>query len=267
MSKSNWTMRWFKMWHNFDDEGKWTAEIDNDELGAWLRLLKHASKCFKRGTVQIDGGIPYSPEQLKVMIKTDKEYIKKWALQGAITIKNGIITIENWESYQCEQDRKDKSSFKQTLKQTLKQTPLTDTLKDSTDLDLDLDLDKDIDLEQDKKRTKTNTCASAFENCKKIWNNSCYAQVSDRDDTFKKKVFKRVNTAGFDLKQIIDKADKSKLIQDKGTWFTFDWIFKNDTNWRKVIDGNYDNPGNKEKPSEYACTEERLEEMLKRSKQ
>lgn len=143
------------MWHNFDDEGKWTAEIDNDELGAWLRLLKYASKCFKRGTVQIDGGIPYSPEQLKVMIRTDKEYIKKWALQGAITIKNGIISIENWESYQCEQDRKDKSSFKQTLKQT----PLTDTLTDSTDLDLDLDLDIDLDKEKKKKKTKTNTSA------------------------------------------------------------------------------------------------------------
>lgn len=180
MSKSNWTMRWFKMWHNFDDEGKWTSEIDNDELGAWLRLLKYASKCFKRGTVQIDGGIPYSPEQLKVMIRTDKEYIKKWALQGAITIKNGIISIENWESYQCEQDRKDKSSFKQTLKQT----PLTDTLKDSTDLDLDLDLDKDIDLDKEKKKKKRKDIPPADAvgkiNCVKIWIDEWNARIGSK---------------------------------------------------------------------------------------
>jgi len=94
--------------------------------------------------------------------------------------------------------------------------------------------------------------ADAFESCKIIWNNANYSKISDRDDTFKKKVFKRVNTAGFDLKLIIDRADKSKLIQDKGTWFTFDWIFKNDTNWRKVIDGNYDNTGMVKKEENFA---------------
>ena len=105
---------------------------------------------------------------------------------------------------------------------------------------------------KESKENKYTNSADAFESCKNVWNASSYTKVSDRNDDFKKKVYKRVNTEGFDLKLIIDKADKSKLIQDKGTWFTFDWIFKNDTNWRKVIDGNYDNTGMVKKEENFA---------------
>jgi len=86
---------------------------------------------------------------------------------------------------------------------------------------------------------KNKTCADAFEVAKSIWNESTFTKVSDRSNGFKKKVFVRMKTQGFDLKKILEIANKSKLIQEKGTWFTFDWIFKNDTNWRKVLDGNY----------------------------
>jgi len=149
MAKSEWVMRWFKMFHNFDNPKFWTSKISNDELGAWVRLLAMASRnTWHRGKIGITESVAYEPIQVNSVIKTDKPYLKKWEEQGAISVKNGIIQIENWEHYQNEQDRKNKNK----LKQTLKQTPQTDTLNSETDLDLDLDLD--LDKDKDNKKTK-----------------------------------------------------------------------------------------------------------------
>lgn len=158
MSTSEWIMRWFKVFHNFDDlnkDGKpkfWTGKIDNDELGAWVRLLSMASKNrFERGFIGITPEIPYNIEQINLIIKTGKNYIKKWEKQGAIKITNGIISIINWELYQNEQDRKNKK----TTKQTRQKDNQTDTPNGETDRERDLDLDKDSD--KDKKSSTKDT--------------------------------------------------------------------------------------------------------------
>jgi 5-methylcytosine-specific restriction endonuclease McrA len=40
-----------------------------------------------------------------MVIKTEKDYLKKWKEQGAIKIENGVISIEKWSSYQSEYNR------------------------------------------------------------------------------------------------------------------------------------------------------------------
>lgn len=132
------------MYDNFDalsEDGKfkfWTGEISNDELGAWLRLLGMASRSAVKGVICIDGGIAYSPEQIKQVIKTDKNYIEKWEKQGAIKTIKGVIYIENWKYYQTEQERKD--GYKK-LNSPLNSPPKKTLKKPRIDVDVDVDLD------------------------------------------------------------------------------------------------------------------------------
>ena len=98
-------MTWFKMFVNFDDPERWTSKADNEELGAWVRLLRLASISPVKGKIEIADGIPYTPEQLKKVIKSEKDYLKKWEIQGAIKQENGVIIIEKWGSYQSEYER------------------------------------------------------------------------------------------------------------------------------------------------------------------
>lgn len=152
MSTGKWLGRWFKVYDNFDEideNGKakfWTGNIDNDELGAWLRLIAKASRSKPKGIIQVETGIPYTSEQLNHLIKTDKKYIEKWIKQGAIKSEKGIIYIMNWKFWQNEQDRKD--SYKDSPNRHPKQT----TNKPQLDVDVDVELDLDV-----KKTLKTKT--------------------------------------------------------------------------------------------------------------
>lgn len=52
----------------------------------------------------------------------------------------------------------------------------------------------------------------------------------------------RLQDSQFDFLEILKKASKSPFILEN-TWFTFDWLVKNDNNYLKVIEGNYDKKG------------------------
>lgn len=93
------------MWNNFDEPGRWTHDISNAELGAWVRLLSLGSKAEKKGVICIPGGIGYTTDQICRLLKSDKGILDKWEAQGAIKTENGIIYIENWKDYQSEYDR------------------------------------------------------------------------------------------------------------------------------------------------------------------
>lgn len=132
------------MFTDFDSADKWTSKADNDELGAWVRLLRMASAGNVKGRVEIADGIPYTPEQIKAVIKTDKDYLKKWESQGAIKSENGVIIIENWNIYQSEYDRQKPYRGKLQAKVTSKSYKQSDTV----DIDIEVDIDKD--KEKDK---------------------------------------------------------------------------------------------------------------------
>lgn len=116
------------MFDNFDETDEngnprfWTGKVDNDELGAWLRLIACGSRMKPKGILQLSG-IPLTKEQIKAVIRTDKPYLEKWQEQGAISIKNGIIYIENWKMWQNEQDRKDGYDKQDRLNRPLKSPP------------------------------------------------------------------------------------------------------------------------------------------------
>lgn len=57
----------------------------------------------------------------------------------------------------------------------------------------------------------------------------------------KRKLLLRLKEQRFDLSAILARAQKSNFIITDGKWFGFDWLIKNDENYLKVLDGNYDN--------------------------
>jgi hypothetical protein len=73
-----------------------------------------------------------------------------------------------------------------------------------------------------------------------LWNNSTWRKkVSKLNDDRKNKIKIRFSNKDFDFEKLMQAADSSSDFLKEGNWFTFDWIIKNDTNWRKVVEGNY----------------------------
>lgn len=63
---------------------------------------------------------------------------------------------------------------------------------------------------------------------------------------------------------IIEKVNNSSFLNgsNKKSWkCQFDWVFLNDTNWRKILEGNYDN-SNSQAGIEYANTNDRSQELF-----
>ena len=68
------------------------------------------------------------------------------------------------------------------------------------------------------------------------------ASVNRMSDKRKSKIAARHRTDGFDFDQILDIIPKCPLLlgdTGRGWKVSFDWIFINDDNWTKIIEGNY----------------------------
>jgi hypothetical protein len=57
----------------------------------------------------------------------------------------------------------------------------------------------------------------------------------------KKKFKKRIQEDAFNMIEVLRKAQQSDFLITSGKWFCFDWIVENESNYLKVIEGNYDN--------------------------
>lgn len=57
-------------------------------------------------------------------------------------------------------------------------------------------------------------------------------------DNRKRKLMVRIKDKNFNFLQILQAASKSQFLKES-TFFSFDWVIENDTNYLKVIEGNY----------------------------
>lgn len=63
-------------------------------------------------------------------------------------------------------------------------------------------------------------------------------RVQQANENRKRKVACRAKEEMFDFPSILGKAKEQSFLLS-GTWFTFDWLITNDTNYLKVLEGNY----------------------------
>jgi hypothetical protein len=73
------------------------------------------------------------------------------------------------------------------------------------------------------------------------------AKVSKINSSRKKKFHVRLHEKDFDFIDILKKAKDSQFLLT-GKWFGFDWIIENETNYLKVIEGNYDKQAENKSP-------------------
>lgn len=82
--------------------------------------------------------------------------------------------------------------------------------------------------------------------------------VTKINDT-RKKIFRtRIRDESFDFITVLSIAKKSEFILDGRHWFTFDWIFKNDSNYLKVIEGKFDDAAKQSHNQQNANINEQL---------
>lgn len=67
------------------------------------------------------------------------------------------------------------------------------------------------------------------------------AKIKVITDDRKRKLLKRLKEPAFTYTSILRKASQSEfLLNAENNWFSFDWIVKNEQNYLKIIEGNYD---------------------------
>ncbi|WP_157308783.1 DUF4373 domain-containing protein [Chitinophaga tropicalis] len=72
----------------------------------------------------------------------------------------------------------------------------------------------------------------------------------------------RIKEKDFDFPNILRKAKTSDFLLT-GSWFGFDWLIKNDSNYLKVLEGNYDNKKTEGQNNAESATEEYLKKRAK----
>lgn len=64
------------------------------------------------------------------------------------------------------------------------------------------------------------------------------AEVLKTSDVRKRKFRARIREKGFDFISILSEAKKSPFLLE-GKWFAFDWLIENESNYLKILEGNY----------------------------
>lgn len=91
-------------------------------------------------------------------------------------------------------------------------------------------------------------------------------KVSAISETRRRSFNVRIKEKSFDFLSMLAKASKSEMCLT-GQWFTFDWLIKNQSNYIKLLEGNYDNKNEKKPEQPTNASDERLEAALKRKQQ
>ena len=118
--------------------------------------------------------------------------------------------------------------------------------------------------------TNTNTITNTdnvidYQGIVDMFNNTCIslAKVSKLTDERKKKIKTRLSNFDInDLQKAFIKIEESDFLLGKNTKWkaNFDWIFKNDENITKILEGVYDNNNNYKKPkSEMTMVEKQID--------
>lgn len=100
-----------------------------------------------------------------------------------------------------------------------------------------------------------------------IWNlfadQNKLAKVKAATETRKRKLRVRLKDKNFNFSEILRHANNSEFLLTNGKWFGFDWIVDNDSNYLKVVEGNYqksENIKNEQQTIDKAA--ERLEKAM-----
>lgn len=245
-------VKWIKLSTGIFDNRK-IRQIENLPDGdsiivIWMKLLCLAGEINDCGMVYFTREIPYTDQMLAQQfnrpLTTIQMALNTFQQFGMVQLIDNILHISNWEKYQnvegMEKIREQNRLRKQ--KQRERQRFLLDVSRDSHGTvtqghATEEDIEKDIDIE--KKKIDYNGIKDAY-------NETCVSLPHLRalSDARKKSIKARLNTYTVEeMHEVFRKAESSEFLtgkNDRNWTATFDWLMK-DSNFAKVLDGNYDN--------------------------
>ena len=257
-------IKWIKILTTmFDDEKIKLIEAMPDRdavLIIWIKLLTQAGKCNASGCLVLNQNIPYTDEMLSTIfnrpITTIRMALGIFEKFEMIEREDQTIYISNWEKHQNidgmerirEQNKLRKKKERERKKMLFienvsRDSHVTVTQSHATDIDIDIDIEKDINT-----LTKN---SPPYEKIVELFNEKCHALPKVTTLTASRK--KTLKIRWEELKSIdqfeklFTMVAKSDFLNGKNntSWkVTFDWLFSNDKNYVKVLEGNYDNKNN-----------------------
>lgn len=250
-------VKWIKICTDiFDDEKMLLIESMPEADGIiviWFKLLCMAGKQNNRGVFMLNDKIAYTDEMLATIFRrplnTVRLALKTFEIYGMIEIVDNVVTIPKWEKHQNldaleqarEKNRQKVATYRK--KQKLLTVGNCNGYSNGTVTECN-----SIDKIENKEEEKNRIDYKAIIDC---YNDTCVSlqKVQAISDNRKKAIKARLNMYSIeDLKTVFEKAEASDFLKGKNdrNWqANFDWLMK-DSNFAKVIDGNYDNNSKKQ---------------------
>lgn len=220
-----------------------------DYILFYLKLL--CESVDHEGNLRFSEQIPYNDQMLATITNTNIDIVR-----SAITVfteldmmdilddgtyyMNEVQKMLGCETEWAKKQRDYRAKKRQQGDNVLS---LSDKRK-SIEIELDKEKDKDKEIEIEK-RERIN-----YQQIADMYNDTCvsFPRITSLSDARKKAIKARLKTYALcDFQLMFEKAEASDFLKGKNerNWSaTFDWMLK-DANMAKILDGNYDNKGQK----------------------
>ena len=250
---------YISLWRSIQDNEMWFEEPFT-RAQAWIDLLllaNHKTTYMRVRGIRLEverGQIGRSKETLADRWKWSRSKVMRFLdelendgmIEQQTSIKNSrlprIISIVNYEKYQQNEQQKDN---KKTLNEQQKDT--NNNVNKLNNENKDKNISKDI-----QKETNVSSEQIEYDSFLEYWNHYAneygLAKIKSINTTRKTKIkarLKQDKDFAQNLGEAIQMIGSSDFLTGRnGNWkATFDWLIQNDTNYYKVLEGNYQNKG------------------------
>lgn len=240
----------------------------NNIVLIWVMLLTMAGRCNSNGMIFLTENIPYTPKMLADELDFEENTVKL-ALQALeqlnmIVTDQGFFSIAGWDEYQniegMERIREQNRIRQKKWYDKQKSLPnVRDNVSVTQPNETDIEEDKEEDKEEEKESDRDKRVN--YQRIADLYNETCvsFPRLKSLSESRKKAIRARLNSyTEEDFKLLFVKAEASDFLKGKNNrnWTaTFDWLIK-DTNFAKVLDGNYDSRNAKQTDVDYGNPED-----------
>lgn len=257
-------VKWIKITTDiFDDEKIRLIEAMPDAyaiITVWFKLLCLAGKQNNSGVFMMNDRIAYTDEMLATIFRMNKLTVSL-ALRtfedfGMIEMVDNVITIPNWgkhqtlDAYERKKERDRLYQAEKRQKQRLLAQKSSDTSSDTSTEQSSYVVPLEEDKEKDNKNKDIDTKRINYQEIVDMYHSIClsYPRIKSLSESRKKAIKARLKQYTIDdIREVFQKAEASDFMKGKNdtNWSAnFDWMMK-DANMAKILDGNYDNRGQK----------------------
>lgn len=252
-------VKWIKITTSvFDDEKILLIESlpeADSIIVIWFKLLCLAGKQNNSGVFMMNDSIPYTDKMLATIFRR-KETTVQLALQtfeqfGMIELIDGVVTIPNWGKHQNLDQLEHKKQYMKNYMREYREKQKAISCKYSCKTNSKTNV-SEADKERDKEGYKEERDIKRinYQEIVDMYHSIClsYPRIKSLSESRKKAIKARLKQYTIDdIREVFQKAEASDFMKGKNdtNWSAnFDWMMK-DANMAKILDGNYDNRGQK----------------------